>query len=372
MSKSTAIAFFNSNPSWGGGEKWHFDMGCRLRQRGHHVVFFVQRGGELEQRVRESDFPYESVEISNYSFINPVKSGRIKKLFQKHRVQSVILNLPSDVKIAGLAAKRAGVQKIIYRRGTALPVHNNFFNRGLFRRVVTHIVTNSRETKSLLLKRNPRMVDTGKIHVIYNGIDFEAFERHQAEPAFNHREETLVLGNAGRFVEQKGHPFLLDVARKLKEKNVPFKLLLAGEGKLRDTIGEQVRREQLDDCVEFTGFISDIKAFMQSIDLFVLPSLWEGFGYVIVEAMACRKPVVAFDISSNPEIIRDGQNGFLVPMGDTDAFVERILELHRNPEKREEMGRRARAFAEQHFNIHRTVKEIEELVQSPENPGNRE
>jgi len=362
MSTTTTICFVNSHPSWGGGEKWHLDMALRLQERGFRVVFFVQRGGELEEKVRAHNLPHEPVNINNYSFLNPFKTAGLTRLFRKHSVDAVILNLPSDVKIAGRAARRAGVEKIVYRRGTALPVHNNFFNRNLFRRVVTHIVTNSQETKKLLLERNPRMVDSSKIHVIYNGIDFEAFDRHQAEPAFNHSEETLVLGNAGRFVEQKGHPFLLDVARKLKDKDVSFKLLLAGEGKLRDTIGEQVRREQLDDHVKFTGFISDIKAFMQSIDLFVLTSLWEGFGYVIVEAMASYKPVVAFDISSNPEIIRHGENGYLAPMGDTDAFVERILELHRDPQKREEMGRRARAFAEEHFDIHRTVSEIEAML----------
>ena len=362
MPSTTTISFFNSHPSWGGGEKWHLDMALRLQERGFRVVFFVQRGGELEQKVRAHNIPYEPVKISNYSFINPFKTSRLSRLFRKHRVDAVILNLPSDVKIAGRAARRAGVEKIVYRRGTALPVHNNFFNRDLFRRVITHIVTNSQETKNLLLERNPRMVDTSKIHVIYNGIDFEAFDKHQAEPAYNHREEMLVLGNAGRFVEQKGHPFLLDVARKLKEKDVPFRMLLAGEGKLRDTIGEQVRREQLDDHVEFTGFISDIKAFMQAIDLFVLTSLWEGFGYVTVAAMDSYKPVVAFDISSNPEIIRDGENGYLVPMGDTDLFVERVLELHRDPHLREEMGRRARRFAEEHFDINRTVKEIENML----------
>jgi len=362
MNSSSTISFVNSNPSWGGGEKWHFDMGCRLRQRGHRVVFFVQRGGELEQKVRDQGFDYETVDISNYSFINPIRSNRLKKLFEKHRVQSVILNLPSDVKIAGIAAQRAGVKKIIYRRGTALPVHNNFFNRLLFQRVITHVVTNSRETRNLLLQRNPRMVDTDKIHVIYNGIDFEAFDRLPATPAFNHTGGELILGNAGRFVEQKGHHFLLQVAHNLREKNIPFKMLLAGEGKLREKIGDQLQQKGLQEHVRFTGFTEDIKGFMESIDIFLLTSLWEGFGYVIVEAMASKKPVVAFDVSSNPEIIDNGKNGFLVPFGDTDRFTDSIIRLHQDPQLRRQMGQNARRFAEHHFNIERTVNEIENIL----------
>ncbi len=364
MAPQKTIAFFNTNPAWGGGEKWHLDVALRLKEKGHRVVFFVGNNSELLAKVREHNLPHESVGINNYSFVNPFKIHRVSRMLERYRPEAVILNLPSDAKVAGVAARKAGVGKIIYRRGTALPVHNNFFNRKLFRRVVTDVVTNSEATKKLLLERNPHLVDPQKIHVIYNGIDFDAFDRRPVQPIYHKQNGELVLGNAGRFVEQKGHGYLLEVARKLRQADIPFKILLAGEGKLEKSIRKEVQQEGLDQHIRFTGFISDIKSFMHSIDLFLLTSLWEGFGYVIVEAMASSKPVMAFNISSNPELIRNGENGFLVPFEDTQSLTDQIIRLYHDQNLREKMGRQARHFVEKKFDIARTVQALEKIIET--------
>jgi glycosyltransferase involved in cell wall biosynthesis len=272
------------------------------------------------------------------------------------------MNLPSDMKTAGPAAKRAGVRNIIYRRGTALPVHNNFFNHYLFRKVITHIIANSYETKNLLVKNNPRLVDSDKVQVIYNGIDFNKFDNQPVNPLYTKSGNELVLGNASRFVEQKGHKYLIEIAQKLKKNNIPFRLLLAGEGHLKNSIIKMAKKEGVYQNIIFTGFISDIKSFMASVDIFLLTSLWEGFGYVIVEAMADKKPVLAFNISSNPEIIEDGKNGFLIPYSDTGIFTERIVTLYRNPGLIEQMGRQARISVRENFDIKKTSKKIEKLI----------
>ena len=101
---------------------------------------------------------------------------------------------------------------------------------------------------------------------------------------------------------------------------------------------------------------------MESVDLFLLTSLWEGFGYVIAEAMAAQKPVLAFNLSSNPEIIDDSHNGYLVPFPDTDKLTRRIIYLYKNPNLRHQLGQQARRTVEQRFDINRTVKEIEQLL----------
>jgi glycosyltransferase involved in cell wall biosynthesis len=171
-----------------------------------------------------------------------------------------------------------------------------------------------------------------------------------------------VIGNASRFVEQKGHKILIEVARKLKTRGIPFRLLLAGEGKLKESIIKLAKKEGVYENLLFAGFITDIKSFMASIDIFLLTSLWEGFGYVIVEAMAGEKPVIAFDISSNPEIIRDGENGYLIPFRDTDTFAEKVIALYNNPQLREQMAREARRTAAENFDMDYMVRQIEELI----------
>lgn len=356
------IAFVNSNKAWGGGEKWHFEMGRRLREKGYSILFVVHKKSALCKKVRDAGLPHAAITINNLSFLNLVRIRSLSQLFRENQVGSVIMNLPSDVKIAGPASRRAGVKKIMYRRGTALPVHNNFYNRYLFKKIITHIITNSHATKNLLLKQNAELVEPEKFRIIYNGLDFAEFDNRPVNPIYTREGDELVIGNASRFVEQKGHKYLIEIAKKLKSRRVPFRLLLAGEGKLKNSIIKQAKKEGVYDNLLFTGFITDIKSFMASIDIFLLTSLWEGFGYVIVEAMAGEKPVIAFDISSNPEIIRDGENGYLIPFQDTDTFVEKINTLYRNPKLRSQMAKEARKTAVENFNMDYMVRQVEELI----------
>ncbi|MFP4620045.1 MAG: glycosyltransferase [Bacteroidales bacterium] len=362
MHKNQTIAFVNSNIAWGGGEKWHFEMGKRLHEKGYSILFVVHKKSALCTKIREAGLPHAAVAINNLSFVNPVKVRKFSKMFRKNRVYTVIMNLPSDVKVAGPAAKKARVEKIMYRRGTALPVNNNRYNRYLFKKIITHIITNSHATKNLLLQKNASLVDRNKFRIIYNGLDFEEFDNRPVNPLYTRQNNELILGNASRFVVQKGHHFLVDIAAKLKSHKIPFRILLAGEGKLKKHIMDLAKRKGVSDNMLFTGFITDIKSFMASIDIFLLTSLWEGFGYVIVEAMAGEKPVIAFDISSNPEIIRDGENGYLIPFRDTDTFVQKIMTLDNNPQLRERMAREARRTAVENFDMDYMVKQVEELI----------
>lgn len=337
-------------------------MGKRLREKGYSVFFVVHKKSTLVRKVREVNLPHAALFINNYSFLNWAKIQKIARIFRKQQVGSVIMNLPSDMKVAGPAARKADVKKIIYRRGTALPVHNNKYNQYLFKKIITHIITNSQATKELLLHKNSKLVNQNKFRVIYNGLDFNEFDNRPVNPVYTRQANELIIGNASRFVEQKGHKLLIEIAGKLKAHRVPYRLLLAGEGKLKNSIIKLAKKEGIYDNLLFTGFITDIKSFMASLDIFLLTSLWEGFGYVIVEAMASEKPVIAFDISSNPEIIRDGENGFLVPFRDTDTFVQKILTLYHNKQLRDQMAQEARNTVVENFNMDYMVRQIEELV----------
>jgi glycosyltransferase involved in cell wall biosynthesis len=110
------------------------------------------------------------------------------------------------------------------------------------------------------------------------------------------------------------------------------------------------------------GFVEDMDSFMNSIDLFLLTSEWEGFGFVLVEAMMREVPVICFDITSNPEIIKDKETGFLVPFGDLDEFTERIKALSSNSELRQKMGEAGKKRVLEHFVIEDRIRELDECL----------
>ena len=362
-SRMNRICFFNSLISWGGGEKWHYDISTRLGASGYPVVVISGKNSELYNRLKQTPVLTRQISISNLSFLNPVKILELRKLFKREKVKTLILNLSTDLKAAGLAARLAGVENIIYRRGSAIPIRDTILNRLIFKYIVTEIIANSEETKRTILMNNPRLFDDNKIRIIYNGIDLEEHQKTKSKLLYQRTDGEIILGNAGRLSEEKGHIYLLELARVLKEKEIKFKLLIAGTGKLRYRLNKIVRSYKIEKEVKFLGFVKNIKSFNQSIDIFLLTSLWEGFGYVIVEAMAEEKPVIAFDIRSSAEIIDQGQTGFLVEKGNIEELAEKVDILAKNEKLRKTMGEKGRLKVEQIFTLNKALKKVEEFLE---------
>ena len=360
--KTKTICFFNSCKAWGGGEKWHYEMSVRLSKRGYNTIVITNKKSELYFKIRNEDLKLHNIKISNLSFLNIFKIIKIAGILKKEKVDTIIINLSADLKVAGLAAKLAGTKNIIYRRGSAIPVKNTFLNRFLFQYIITEIIANSEETKRTILKNNLNLIDENKISVVYNGIDIEKYDKFKSEIVYQRKNGEIILGNAGRLVKQKGQGYLIEIAKKLKEKQINFKLLIAGEGKLKNELEQYAKELGVEKEVIFLGFIENIKGFMETIDLFLHTSLWEGFGYVIVEAMASKKPVIAFNVSSNPEIIENNKTGFLIKDKDLDEFVEKIEFLAGDTELRNKFGKNAREKVEAVFNIERSLQNVEKII----------
>ena len=115
------------------------------------------------------------------------------------------------------------------------------------------------------------------------------------------------------------------------------------------------------DVFHFLGFLDNPKDLLMSADVFLLPSLWEGFGYVIVEASLSELPVVAFDISSNSEVINES-TGFLTPPHDVAAFCDKIAYLYNDLEERKAMGKAGRNFVVEHFESAKIFDRIESYL----------
>ena len=202
-----------------------------------------------------------------------------------------------------------------------------------------------------------------RIHIIYNGIDLQAYDREEAVPLYTKTRDEVVLGNAGRLVEQKGQHYLIELAAILKARNIKFKLLIAGTGKLEVELKQYARTLNVEQEVLFVGFVERIKSLMESLDIFLLSSLYEGFGFVLAEAMAARKPVVAFHASSNPELVVHGQTGFLAEVGNIAELARYVEELIHDDDKRRTFGLNARKRVEEKFTFHKVARQVMTLIE---------
>ncbi len=362
LSERDRICFFNSAISWGGGEKWHYDVSEHLFVKNYNVLVVTNEQSELYSRIASTTIPHREFAISNLSFLNPVKLIRLSRFFKREKIGCIIINLSSDLKAAGIAAKLAGVKNIIYRRGSAIAIRNTILNRYLFKNVITQVIANSEETSRTITLRNNNLIDENRINVIYNGIELEKYNDEKFETVYKRKEGEIIIGNAGRLSEEKGQIYLLQLARILKDKGYKFRILIAGTGKLEARLQKAARQLKVEDEIVFLGFVDNIRRFNQSIDIFILTSLYEGFGYVLVEAMAEKKPVVAFDIRSSAEIVKNNVSGFLVESLNVDALSQKVEELIKNSDLRIKMGKEGRKRVEEIFTFDQTLTHVETLI----------
>lgn len=356
------ICFFNTTKAWGGGEKWHLETCKFMHAQGYSVLFITNKNSALFKNLEKTDIPHIGLNISNLSFINPISVNNLKKLFDKNDIGTIIINLSRDLKIAALAAKKAGVERVIYRRGSAIPIKNSFLNRYYFKHLVSDILANSEATKQTVLVNNPNLFPENKIKVIYNGININEFINKPYKPIYSKSENELVLTNLGRLENQKNQKFLIYLAEELKARHINFKLVIGGDGKLRESLETLTASLNLNNEIIFPGFIKNPKDLMYSGDIFLLSSLWEGFGYVLAEAALSKKPIVAFNISSNPEVVKNNETGFLTPLNDIKLFADKIEYLGKHPEILKDMGVSGFNFVTNTFDSKITQEKIKNYI----------
>jgi len=355
------ILFVNTKGFWGGGEKLHFEYAEKFIELGHNVFIATKKDSPLYKKCNSKGIQTFAITLGNLAFSNPFKIRKLIQFYKKENIEIIIISNSPDLKAAGIAAKFAKVKRVVYLRGLAVPVKNNFLNRYFFKNILSHIVPNSLETKRTTLKNFNKVKISSKIKVIYHGIDIEEYDRNVTIKNQEERDY-IILGNAGRLTEQKGQKHLIEVAKILKSDGIKFKLLIAGTGDLKNELQDLIIKNKLQNEVELLDFVDKIEDFMSSLDVFLLSSVWEGFGYVIVEAMAARKPVIAFNMSSNPEIIENNTTGYLVDYLDIQAFANKVKELSLNKELRDNLGHNGRKRLQNLFILDDRIKEFEEFI----------
>ncbi|MFW5804975.1 MAG: glycosyltransferase family 4 protein [Bacteroidales bacterium] len=339
------LCFVNSTKTWGGGERWHFENAEYAHHHGFKVSIICSKNSSLHDKTSQAGIPCFPVDISNLSFLNPLKVHKLKRYFTSNRIDAVIFNGPSDLKTAGMAAFCAKVPIRIYRRGLAKAPHAGYLNRFLFTKVVTDFIVNSKATAGELLSTSEKIKKKARVHILYNGV-----EPHPKDIKHTSEQGKIVFGNASRLVPQKGLHYLLDMASVLKETRTDFTVRIAGTGPQEQALKHKTNALNLNDVVEFSGFVDDIPAFMSGIDVYVCTSVFEGFGFSIAEAMHAGKPVIGFDVSSNPELVSHENTGYLVPPFDVHKLTEKAIVLMKNRDLRQKLGDEGKHVAMEKFN----------------------
>jgi len=207
-------------------------------------------------------------------------------------------------------------------------------------------------------------LDSAQVAVIPNGIDLEAFaglDPNRIRREFRIPPAAPLIGTIGRLHPQKGLDLFLQAVSRLRADFPELRALVAGEGPDRPGLERLAASLDLSAAVIFTGLRRDPPELLAALDLFVLPSRYEGMPNVILEAMAAGKAVVAAAVGAVPELVQEGQTGLLVPPEDADALARAVHLLLSDAELRRRLGANGRARVETEFSLEKMIRLTEEL-----------
>ena len=345
----------NLSKNWGGGEKWTLTTAKALSNSGHYVSLIVYPGSHLEAQAVQANLSYFPVKARSYSLFNPFKVWRIFHFLQQEPFDAILLNSSHELKLLGILAKTVGIPRIIFRRGIPQPLKGHLLNRWYFRNVVNGMIANSQTTLQAMESIFSTEMSRFHTQVIYNGLDFQLWKREHPQQA------TKIVGVVGRLSYEKGIDRALHIFARIHEQIQEAQLWIVGQGEEESRLKQIAEELGLMEQVRFIGFTDNVLHYMQKFDVLLFPSRWEGFGYVLLEAMGLQIPPVAFDISTAKEIIAEG-TGMLIPDNQLEVCADAVVTLLQNNELREQMGKNARIHAENQFSLSRVVEQLEGLL----------
>ncbi len=168
-----------------------------------------------------------------------------------------------------------------------------------------------------------------KMCIIENGIDFTKFEnndtyREETRKKYNIKDNEIVIGVVGRLSEQKDPMTMIKAFELVHKENKNTKLMYVGAGELEENIKKYAKEKNILDKVIITGWVNNVEKYIPAFDIAVLPSKWEGFGLVLIEYMACDKPIIATNVGGIRDIIKENENGLLIECGEYKSLSEKI------------------------------------------------
>lgn len=383
------ILFIITRLIQGGAQKMALSMAEQLSRKGHSVVLACgpQAGVEgsllpLARKMNIEVIVVNGLVREEHPLKDFLAMASLYWLIDGRKFDVVHTHTSKAGIIGRIAARMAGVPVIIHSShghvfspGANIP---GVSNRKLMTKVfwlaekivagMCHrIVTLTEMEKQDWIKLG--LAPASKIEVLYNAIPLEEFDPDSVSAGEKTRFKSLlglepfhkIVTITGRLTSEKGHDYLLEAIKLVAGKIPDVRLLIAGEGPERPDLEMLARKYGITQNVVFLGLRDDVKHILAISDLFVLASRYEGFGLVLLEAMAMRVPVIAAGVGGVPEIIDDGVTGILARHGRPDEFAAGITELLQNSEKAGRIASAGRQIVARDFSLAKMVDGFENL-----------
>lgn len=329
-------------------------------------VLCLNSFGEFTADIQKLDIPVSCLpkKANKPDYLSFIK---VAKIFKEEKIQIVHTHNTQAFIDGVIAGKMTGVERIVHTdHARAFPDKRRYmFVEWLLSHFTDNIVGVSNHTGENLIKFEK--ISPQKIVIIPNGVDAEKLSKkidiEQKRKELLIAKRYPIIGLGVRLTEQKGITYLLNAMPAIIKKYPNITLLIAGDGPLGDELKREAQNLGLisEKYVRFIGARTDMHEIIKILDLYILPSLWEGLPMVILEALAVGCPVVATDVGGVMDAINDGVTGYLVTPGDHKQLENKIIKVLDDEAIREKFRLNGRKLFMEYFSAELMVKRYEKL-----------
>jgi len=341
--------------TWRGGQNQVLLTVTGLEELGHPAVLVAHAGGELRRRAREG---LRFVGFAPKSEFDVHAGWQLNKIIVDVKPDIVHAHDAMGVALAAMAlrmpSRPSPMPLVVASRRVDFHLKRHAFSRWKYRQVDVFIAASNVIAGMLAADGVP----ADRITTVHDGVNLGWIDNQpivDARATFWMPHGAPVVGNVAALVPHKGQKHLVAAAAKVHREEPDARVVIVGEGELREPLERQIKDLGLERHVYLAGFRSDALGLMKSFDLFAMSSITEGLGSAMLEAMACRRAIVATRAGGIPEVVVDGQTGLLVPPHDDGALAAAIVRLLRDPGLRQALGEAGRKRVEEEFSAERMV-----------------
>lgn len=335
------ILQLSSEKSWRGGEQQIAYLIKYLRSQNVEVVVCSRKNSAFSEWCRENEVKYYEIGFKNGADIRT--AIKISKIAKRENVDIVNAHSGKSHSLAYLALRLGMNKPLIVHRRVDFPLKTGGFSLAKYNHHnVKRIICVSDAIAALVKKAvsNPERVKT-----VYSGIDPSRFTSN-VPTGYVHREfgiepDKKLIANISAIAPHKDYKTFLQTAKYVLDKRNDCHFLIVGDGDLRSEMEEFAKSLNLSNSVTFTGFRKDIPELFRELSLFLITSKTEGLGTTVIDSLSNGIPVVATNAGGIPELVRNGEEGFLCPVGDSKCLSDKVIALLSNADERQRMSKNA-------------------------------
>lgn len=340
--------------TWRGGQAQVMHTVLGLRERGHRAALVAHPDGELFRRMSEG---LDLIPLAPRHEIDLAAAWRLSRVIRQLRPDVVQAHDPHGVAMAATALSITSPTPkppLVASRRVEFRIARNSFSRWKYTQVDCFIANSAAIRNRLAADGIP----VRKIRVVHEGVDVErivSMQPKNVQAEFFLPTHCPVVGNVAALAPHKGQQHLIDAAALVVRQIPDARFVIVGDGEMRQQLEHQIHHIHLERHILLAGFRTDVLELTKGFDLFVMSSVSEGMCTALVDAMAASKAAVATAAGGIPEVMVDGETGFLVPPRDQRAMAQRLVQLLKDDALRARLGDAALRRARARFTVERMV-----------------